>query len=344
MRQVNPEHLEHLARLLEAEDGQSGVARELQELFTRASQLDARGELASLEPLQQWSIDTADDLRQRADTARDDGGLGSWLAPAFGFGNDLKGAAGDLINAFGSRGVATLLAGRDLITGGAVAPVGRFAASLASLGAGGLELPGLGGREARQLVNQLNARASGLGSSVARLLGGAPESLTRNIFRVAGSAGVLRWGGVAGGLLSTGLGVADLVSQGNPITAFQNDPSGYTVDLTGTLSSATMTIALAFPGPGTAIAAGIAAGLYGGALIWDNWDNITDWGEAAWDWTTDAWDTTTDAVDNAWDSTTDFVSDTADDVGETMTGAADTALDAAGGLVDGVGDLAGGLF
>jgi hypothetical protein len=183
---------------------------------------------------------------------------------------------------------------------------------------------------------------------VARVLGGAPEAATRNIFRVAGSAGVLRWVGVGGGLLSTGLGMADLISQGNPIEAFRNDPSGYTSDLTGTIASATMTYALCFPTPASAIVAGVAAGIYGGALIWDNWDHITGWGQDAWAWTTDAWDTTTDWVDDTASDIGGTVRDAADSVRDTavdtVTDATDTARDAAGDFIEGAGDVVGGLF
>ncbi|MBL1066442.1 hypothetical protein [Streptomyces sp. 7-21] len=325
MRQVNPDDLERLADLLDAKDGGSGTAWEIQQLFNRASELGARAELSPLEPVQTWATETASGLRRRAGIARSDE---EWYLEAYGFVGDLKGAVSAMVSALGSWKITKLLAGQSLLTGGLVAPVGRFQASLAALGAGGSVLPGLAGREAQQLVTSVNQIASRLGWSsslggrVATILGGTPAALTQSLFQAGRYAGFLRYTGFIGGLISTGTGIADLISQGNPVTAFQNDPSGYSVDVAGTVSAATMTLALAFPGPGTAVAAIIAAGFWVGTLVWDNWDDIKEWGSQAIDWTTDA-----------WNASTDWVSDRASDV-----------VDAGRSIVDGAGDVLGSLF
>lgn len=67
MRMANPDDLEQLAKLL---DGKGGVQDNLDEAFTRASQLGVSGHLASLKPLRSWTHDTGPDLRKRASIAR----------------------------------------------------------------------------------------------------------------------------------------------------------------------------------------------------------------------------------------------------------------------------------
>ncbi|GAA1903713.1 hypothetical protein GCM10009716_12100 [Streptomyces sodiiphilus] len=71
MRQVDPDQLEHLAKLLDGEDGTDGA---LSEAFTRASTLGVTSLLSGLRPIQTWVTDTAPDLRTRAGYARLDEG------------------------------------------------------------------------------------------------------------------------------------------------------------------------------------------------------------------------------------------------------------------------------
>ncbi|MEV7525062.1 PE-PGRS family protein [Streptomyces sp. NPDC091371] len=67
MRNVNPDDLDQLAKLL---DGRGGVQDKVDEAFTRASQLGVGSKLGSLRPLRAWAHDTAPDLRKRATIAR----------------------------------------------------------------------------------------------------------------------------------------------------------------------------------------------------------------------------------------------------------------------------------
>ncbi|MFB7332675.1 PE-PGRS family protein [Streptomyces adustus] len=67
MRNVNPDDLDQLAKLL---DGRGGVQDKLDEAFTRASRLGVSSKLASLNPMRSWVKDTAPDLRKRAIYAR----------------------------------------------------------------------------------------------------------------------------------------------------------------------------------------------------------------------------------------------------------------------------------
>ncbi|WP_405944086.1 PE-PGRS family protein [Streptomyces sp. NBC_00932] len=67
MRTVNPDDLEHLARLL---DGRGGVKDRIDEAFSRASRLGVSSHLTALKPMRPWVDDTGPDLRKRAAVAR----------------------------------------------------------------------------------------------------------------------------------------------------------------------------------------------------------------------------------------------------------------------------------
>ncbi|WP_097274430.1 PE-PGRS family protein [Streptomyces sp. TLI_55] len=67
MRNVNPDDLDQLAKLL---DGRGGLQDKVDEAFTRASRLGVSSKVASLKPLRSWVSDTAPDLRKRATFAR----------------------------------------------------------------------------------------------------------------------------------------------------------------------------------------------------------------------------------------------------------------------------------
>ncbi|MFJ5776538.1 PE-PGRS family protein [Streptomyces sp. NPDC093094] len=69
MRNVNPDDLDQLAKLL---DGKGGLSDKLTEAFTRASTLGVSGKLAVIKPMQTWATETPPDLRKRAGIARED--------------------------------------------------------------------------------------------------------------------------------------------------------------------------------------------------------------------------------------------------------------------------------
>ncbi|QKV69239.1 PE-PGRS family protein [Streptomyces harbinensis] len=71
MRQVNPDDLEQLARLL---DGDDSLDSKLSGVLTRASTLGVSGELQRIDGLQSWVSETGPDLRRRAGLARLDEG------------------------------------------------------------------------------------------------------------------------------------------------------------------------------------------------------------------------------------------------------------------------------
>ncbi|MEU3960842.1 PE-PGRS family protein [Streptomyces buecherae] len=67
LRNVNPQDLEQLAKLI---DGKGGAADGLREAFTRAATLGVSDVLAPLRPMNSWVADTGPDLRSRAAIAR----------------------------------------------------------------------------------------------------------------------------------------------------------------------------------------------------------------------------------------------------------------------------------
>ncbi|MGZ3117091.1 PE-PGRS family protein [Streptomyces sp. H62] len=69
MRTVNPDDLDHLAKLL---DGRGGLADKLDEAFRRASSLGVSDKLAPIRPMRAWVVETPTDLRRRAQLVRAD--------------------------------------------------------------------------------------------------------------------------------------------------------------------------------------------------------------------------------------------------------------------------------
>lgn len=297
MRQANPDHLDHLAELLDGLSGDSGVAVEYANLSTRAAGLNATGHLAPLSALQQWAGDTAFELRDNASILR---GGPSALDIAI-FGKDVTTTA--MAAFYGSKGFWNLVRGGTPLS----IPAGNSAVYMANFGAGTpssgfmarMATRGMSPAMARLLGGSHNAAMymrAGSGfvptAQQANLLrlGAAEYSMMRGVrfnagrlasFRSAAgtvgrAAGVIRSAGVVGSVFGTVTGVADIISQGNPIDAFQRDPSGYAVTVTGTAFNASMTAALVAPNPVTVGAAVVTGVAYAGTLIWDNWDTITN--------------------------------------------------------------------
>jgi len=71
VRNVNPEDLEQLSKLI---DGRDGLGDKLKESFTRASTLGVTSKLATLKPLNTWVTENGPDLRKRAALVRLDSG------------------------------------------------------------------------------------------------------------------------------------------------------------------------------------------------------------------------------------------------------------------------------
>ncbi|MET7936470.1 mucin-2 [Streptomyces sp. NPDC005322] len=90
----------------------------------------------------------------------------------------------------------------------------------------------------------------------------------------ARTAGWWRATGVAGGVAATGLGIYDLVQQGNPVEAFKKDKAGYVADVSGVAFNASLTAAMVAPNPVTIGAAAVTGAVYGVALVVDNWDTV----------------------------------------------------------------------
>ncbi|MBL1065809.1 hypothetical protein [Streptomyces sp. 7-21] len=338
-RQANPDDLDHLAGLMESEDGSSGAAAELADLFTRASALDASSEMSPLRPLQTWLSETAAELRSNARTLR-----GGDALDLYTFGSEMRGTVMPVI--YGTAGLWSWLRHGELPG----IPAGRAAMYMADYAFTGERPANLMGRVATRglspwmagllggsheaaaygaymrngawfipTAQQANLLRVGYGSYTSALASGSSRlsSFTSALGTTGRAAGLLRGAGILGSGFSTITGVVDLVQQGNPVEAFQRDPSGYTVDVTGTAFNASLTAALVCPNPvtvGAAVGTGIA---YGASLIWDNWDTITD---------PQTYINAANAIVDAGEAVVDAVVDVGSDI------------------VEGIGDFVGSLF
>ena len=108
-----------------------------------------------------------------------------------------------------------------------------------------------------------------------------------------------RGAGIAGGVVSPGVGAYDLIQQGNPIDAYRARGAGYVADVASTAFSASTTAFLIAPNPVTgALAIGTGV-VWVGAEVVDHWDEIVD-----------VADTVTGAVGDTIDGAVDSVRET----------------------------------
>lgn len=92
----------------------------------------------------------------------------------------------------------------------------------------------------------------------------------------AKTAGLLRGAGILGGVASTGLSLANVISQGNPIDAFKANGAGYVADVAEVGFNASLTAAMIAPNPITAGAVVVTGVIYGVATVVENWDGIVE--------------------------------------------------------------------
>ena len=90
------------------------------------------------------------------------------------------------------------------------------------------------------------------------------------------TAGWWRAAGVGGSAVSTVIGAADLVQEGNPVEAFKRDKAGYVAKASGVAFNASMTAAMIAPNPVTIGAAVVTGAVYGVATIVDNWEKVKE--------------------------------------------------------------------
>lgn len=89
-------------------------------------------------------------------------------------------------------------------------------------------------------------------------------------------AGLARGAGVVGGLASTGMGVANLASQGNPVDAFEERGTEYAADWAETLFSASSTALFAAPTPVTAAATVVTGVAWVGLEAWNHREEVAE--------------------------------------------------------------------
>ncbi|MBB5934690.1 PE-PGRS family protein [Streptomyces zagrosensis] len=153
----------------------------------------------------------------------------------------------------------------------------------------------------------LAARFAGLthsGQPVARAANASLYKVTKNVFtrgRAAGwtrstalvkglagagkVSGALRGLGVVGGVASTGFSAANVISQGNPVKAFQRNGAGYVADVAEVGFNASLTASMVAPNPYTIGAAVVFGGVYVGAKVVEHWDDVKSGASTAAKWT-----------------------------------------------------------
>lgn len=125
--------------------------------------------------------------------------------------------------------------------------------------------------------------------------------------------------GVAGGVVSTGIGVANLIEQGNPVEAFNRNPAGYVADVASTAFSASTTAFLIAPNPVTAGLAIVTGVVWAGAEIVDHWDEITEW-------TSDTATAVSETASALWDDGTEAIASASAALNRTMNDTWDSAV------------------
>jgi hypothetical protein len=228
-----------------------------------------------------------------------DAARGSWLART------------PLVGGITPNGVANFIVGNDRLANALnFRPGSDLAARVASRVPGGL-------RAAQTNMTWIGRNAySGLRGLGATRWGASVGS----VISTARATGALRFLGVGGGVLATGLSVANLVAQGNPVDAWNEadgaqEKAGYAADWVEVGFNASLTAAMVAPSPWTLGAAAVTGIVWGGLKVVEHWDDITEWSG------------------DAWDATTEFTGD-----------AVDAVTDVGGDLVDGAKDLVGDLF
>ncbi|MER0240732.1 PE-PGRS family protein [Streptomyces sp. HSW2009] len=98
-------------------------------------------------------------------------------------------------------------------------------------------------------------------------------------------SGALRGLGLVGGVASTGFSAANVISQGNPVKAFQRNGAGYVADVAEVGFNASLTASMVAPNPYTIGAAVVFGGIYVGAKVVEHWDDVKKGAANAANWT-----------------------------------------------------------
>ncbi|MFJ7626588.1 PE-PGRS family protein [Streptomyces sp. NPDC097595] len=101
------------------------------------------------------------------------------------------------------------------------------------------------------------------------------------------TAGFLRGAGIASSALATGLSVANVAAQGNPVEAFKKKGAGYVADVAEAGFNASLTTAMIAPNPVTIGATVVFGGVYVGAKVVEHWPEVKEKWNTTKDWVGD---------------------------------------------------------
>ncbi|MFG2968556.1 PE-PGRS family protein [Streptomyces sp. NPDC048288] len=110
----------------------------------------------------------------------------------------------------------------------------------------------------------------------------------KGVGAAARAGGFIRYAGIGGGLIATGISAANVWAQGNPREAYKKKGAGYVADVAELGFNASLTAAMIAPNPVT-VGLTIGTGLiYAGAEVVDHWDDIKAGTGQAVEWADDA--------------------------------------------------------
>jgi len=146
---------------------------------------------------------------------------------------------------------------------------------------GGVTHSGQVPRAAQASLWSVYKNASGLQKSINALApaGEASSPFFKGLSAASKTSGFWRAGGIGLSGAGAAYGTVDLISQGNPVTAFKKDKAGYTADVAGTAFNYSMTAAMINPNPVFVGAAVVTGAVYAGATVVKHWDSIKEGGK-----------------------------------------------------------------
>ncbi|MGW3494267.1 PE-PGRS family protein [Streptomyces sp. NPDC001020] len=117
--------------------------------------------------------------------------------------------------------------------------------------------------------------------------GKTASPLLKGLGTASKAGGFLRVAGVGASAVATGVSIANVAAQGNPVEAFKKKGAGYVADVAEVGFNASLTAAMVAPNPVT-IGLAVGTGLvYGGAKVVEHWDDIKAGTGKAVDWVGD---------------------------------------------------------
>ncbi|WP_328329955.1 MULTISPECIES: PE-PGRS family protein [unclassified Streptomyces] len=211
------------------------------------------------------------------------GKLSQWAQKVPGTKGKIGDVTGELYNQFRKLPFMDAKIVKDLTANSAIDFIvgsDSLAARYGGITHAGTNVVRAGNANLLKVTGKVFTESRGLGSTRLAALG-------KGIGTAGKVSGLLRGAGIAGSAASTVFSAANVIAQGNPVTAFKKNGAGYVADVAEVGFNASMTAAMIAPNP---ITIGLAVGtglIYGGAKVVEHWDDIKKGAGKAADWVGD---------------------------------------------------------